>query len=335
MNRNGLRWAEQLSLPGDRHAFAERLDYDVLKASLDAEQKTKRFREPEWSVALSKARLKKGILTKWLSMHQTGLDHSQILRRDMAIQDLEMTLPVSKEQCKQQLRDIQAQIKKIVAESYLRRDQEREERIQELKQSASTADKNHAKLLRRLKRNENKVNRVTEKIKAARERGQRQGVTRIEIPRPPSTDPKTCTEWQTIDVPSEIVEHLQRRNRQHFGQAHGTPFTVAPLSTALTFCGDTGTAESILDGTYPIDQHSESVQLLLQHLQQTHQRLHLQNFRASFVHGKNPQPRRRRECISVITRPCSQNINTLMSHRWIHPSHWMTNGHRSIDIIGS
>lgn len=268
-------------------------------------------------------------------MHQTGLDHSQILRRDMAIQDLEMTLPVSKEQCKQQLRDIQAQIKKIVAESYLRRDQEREERIQELKQSASTADKNHAKLLRRLKRNENKVNRVTEKIKAARERGQRQGVTRIEIPRPPSTDPKTCTEWQTIDVPSEIVEHLQRRNRQHFGQAHGTPFTVAPLSTALTFCGDTGTAESILDGTYPIDQHSESVQLLLQHLQQTHQRLHLQNFRASFVHGKNPQPRRRRECISVITRPCSQNINTLMSHRWIHPSHWMTNGHRSIDIIGS
>ena len=171
MNRNGLRRAEQLSLPGDRHALAERLDHDVLKASLDAEQKTKRFREPEWSVALSKARLKKGILTKWLSMHRTGLDHSQILRCDMAIYDLEMTLPVSKEQCKQQLRDIQAEIKKIVAESYLRRDQEREERIQTLEQSASIADKNHAKLLRRLKRNE-KVKRVMEKIKAARERGQ-------------------------------------------------------------------------------------------------------------------------------------------------------------------
>jgi hypothetical protein len=140
MNRNGLRRAEQLSLLGDRHAFAERLDYNVLKASLDAEQKTKRFREPAWSVALSKARLKKGILTKWLSMYRTGLDHSQILRRDMALQDLGMTLPVSKEQCKRQLRDTQAEIKKIVAESYLRRDQEREERIQELEQSTSTAD---------------------------------------------------------------------------------------------------------------------------------------------------------------------------------------------------
>jgi hypothetical protein len=228
MHRNAIRRSEQLSLRGNRHAFNERLDADVVKTSLDAEMKTKRFREPAWSVALSKARLKKAILTKWLTMNRTGLNHSQILQHDMATQNVEMTLPESKEHCKQQLRNVQAEIKTIVAESDLRRDQEREAQIQELEQSAITADKQHAKLLRRLMRNE-KVKRVSEKIKAAREKGQRQGVTGIEIPRSPSTDPKTCTDWQTIDVPSEIVENLQRRNRQHFGQAQGTPFTVAPL----------------------------------------------------------------------------------------------------------
>ena len=51
------------------------------------------------------------------------------------------------------------------------------------------------------------------------------GITRIEIPTDPNDDPKKCTEWQTIDVPTDILYHLQTRNRQHFGQARNTPFT--------------------------------------------------------------------------------------------------------------
>jgi hypothetical protein len=58
-SRNAFRRAEQLTLPGNRHVFAERLDSDVLKASLDAEKRIKSFREPAWSIALSKARRKK------------------------------------------------------------------------------------------------------------------------------------------------------------------------------------------------------------------------------------------------------------------------------------
>jgi exonuclease III len=276
-NRNVHRRADQLSLPGDRHAFAERLDLDVLKASLDAEKNTKRFREPAWSVALSKARRTKIVLRKWLTMYRTGLDHSQILTRDITTYNLEMTLPASKEQCKQRLREIQAEITKIVAESYQQRDQERDARILELDHSLKKADKAHAQLLRRLKRNE-KVKRVSEKIKASRDRGQRQGVTRLEIPRPPSADPKTCNDWQTIDIPSEIVEHLQHRNRQHFGQAQGTPFTIDPLANEMSFCGDSLTADSVLDGTYPTDRHPESVNLLLQHLKQTHEMASLQTY---------------------------------------------------------
>jgi hypothetical protein len=50
--------AERLSLPGDRYAYLERLDKDVVKATLDAERKTKHFREPAWSVELAQSRQK-------------------------------------------------------------------------------------------------------------------------------------------------------------------------------------------------------------------------------------------------------------------------------------
>jgi hypothetical protein len=279
MQRNAQCRSDQLSLPGDRHAFAECLDSDVLKASLDAEKNTKQFREPAWSVALSQARLRKVILKKWLTMHRTGLDHSRIITKHITSGNIDIQLPTSMQQCKQKLRETQAEIDKLVVDSYHQRDQERDARIQELDRSLLKADKNHATLLRRLKRNE-KVKRVlvTEKIKAAKEKGQRQGVTRLEIPRPPATDPKTCTDWQTINIPSEIVENLQRRNRQHFGQAHGTPFTVDPLAEDLGFCGDSPNADLILDGNYQLEGHQESVRMMLKHLKQTHEIASLQTY---------------------------------------------------------
>jgi hypothetical protein len=75
-----------------------------------------------------------------------------------------------------------------------------------------------------------------------------------------------------IDIPSEIVENLQKRNRRHFGQAQGSPFTIDPLATDLGFCGDSPNADNILAGQYPIDSNfSDSVNLLLHHLQITHE----------------------------------------------------------------
>jgi hypothetical protein len=106
------------------------------------------------------------------------------------------------------------------------------------------------------------------KILTARKRGQQKGVTLIEIPVHPKSDPKTCTEWKVLDVPSEMVEHLQRRNRAHFGQAHGTPFTIPPLSTDLGFCGDSQGTEDILCGRYDDPPFPESIRLLIQQLKQ-------------------------------------------------------------------
>ncbi len=154
------------------------------------------------------------------------------------------------------LKEAKTQVDRLVATSVQQRDQEQADRIKRLEQSLASADRSHATLLRRLKRNE-KVKRMYQKVKAAREQGKHQGLTRLEIPLHPEDDPKTCTEWRIIDVPSEIVEHLQKRNRQHFGQAHGTPFTIDPLASDFGFCGDSLTADAVLDGTYQVhpEQH--------------------------------------------------------------------------------
>jgi hypothetical protein len=55
------------------------------------------------------------------------------------------------------------------------------------------------------------------------------------------------------------------RNRRHFGEAHGTPFTVAPLAELLTWEGDTNTADLILQGEYNAAELDDITQLLLKH----------------------------------------------------------------------
>lgn len=63
-------------------------------------------------------------------------------------------------------------------------------------------------------------------------------------------DPKQCIEWRSITEPSEVEYYLQLRNRSHFGQADGTPFTRAPFSDHITWSADTHLSDEIQAGTY-------------------------------------------------------------------------------------
>ena len=60
---------------------------------------------------------------------------------------------------------------------------------------------------------------------------------------------------------------LQERNRTHFGQAQGTPFTVSPLAEQVGFTGTGIYSDKLLLGTYDSTEHEPSaVRLLLKHL---------------------------------------------------------------------
>ena len=71
---NAFARGDQLTLPGDRHAYAERLDKDVVDTSFAPEARLKRYGDPEWSIALNKARKTVEFLKKCLSMARTGRD---------------------------------------------------------------------------------------------------------------------------------------------------------------------------------------------------------------------------------------------------------------------
>ena len=269
-HHNASSRALQLSLPGNRHEQAERLDSDVLAASLAAETKVRRVGEPAWSVELAQARKMVSILTKQLSALKTGYDHVEILTKEMAALESPVDLPLSLTECSTALRKAKAHVREIVSESYQRRDQERKHKLEALESSQNAADKKTARILRRLKKAED-IKEMFRKLKHVRGRTTRQGVTRIEIPVHPTDDPKSCTNWTQVDVPTEIVRLLQERNRKHFGQAHGTPFTIPPLSEELGFRGDGPTGDAILQGQYKSDHIDEHVRLLLNHMEQVHE----------------------------------------------------------------
>jgi hypothetical protein len=207
-DHNVFERATRLTHLGDRHQYAERIDKDVREASITAEKTLRRFAEPAWSVSLSEARKEASLLSKYVSSMRTSLRMSS---RDQAkLLEFMKSLPQTRTEGLQALRLAQAKVKKIVSESYKPRDEEREQRIKELEQSMLAADRKKAKLLRCIRKAE-EIKQVFDKLKYVRERQDRRGLTRIKIPLHPDVDPKNCNQWRQLDVPTEIVEHLRRR----------------------------------------------------------------------------------------------------------------------------
>ena len=268
MAHDAFTRGDKLTLPGNRHAQAERLDQDVLAASLAAEKQLQRYGEPAWSVALVKARNTVINLKKCLSMARTKRDVTSYLHSSNKAWEEDFAIPTTVHECSMRLREANRSVEEKVKASFVNREQERRDSIAALAKSPFPADKAQAQKLRQIQKAED-LDQLFKKLKAVRKTDMRKGVTRIEIPIHPTTDPKTCTEWRQIDVPTEILQHLQTRNRTHFGQAHGSPFTVAPLLDQLGFRGDGDAADNILRGRYDATGLDDNVALLIQHLQQS------------------------------------------------------------------
>jgi len=95
----------------------------------------------------------------------------------------------------------------------------------------------------------------------------------IQVPLDPSQDPKSCTEWTTLDVPDDIIAALQQRNTIHFYQAQGTPFTIPPLSDSLHYTAAKGPhTMSILQGSYDASSCNDSTKQILTKISELHAR---------------------------------------------------------------
>ena len=266
---NAYARGERLMQPGRRDAFAERLDSDILNGSLVSEKSIPIFPAPEWSSALARARLTVATFQKVLSCQKHGKPYPQSLLDQYHQYCPDRPLPSNKVSSMNALKEARQLVATIVKDSFSQRDTEFRSRIQAFEASGSAIDRRHAQVLRQMIHKERK-RQMFRKLKSMRNPvGITSGVTRIEIPVPEDQDPKSCNQWQTIDIPSDVLMHLQTRNRRHFGQAHGTPFTIPPLSEDFGYCGDTLEAEALLDGDYDYDKINDpAVRSLLQHMNQ-------------------------------------------------------------------
>ena len=126
------RAKRSLCHPGNQHAYAERLDKDMIQACLMAEKRIKRYGEPTWSIALDQARKKAVILRKCLSTIRTGLDITEIIQERNRNLDTPMELPRTKQECCDQLRLAKREIENIVDTSVKHREDEIKQRITSL-----------------------------------------------------------------------------------------------------------------------------------------------------------------------------------------------------------
>jgi hypothetical protein len=161
---------------------------------------------------------------------------------------------------------------------------QKEESYEELRNSGLNAKvddtvksgkKSKASTIRKMS-NQEAGRRTYRTIDAMRQKsGAHQKLDRLEIPTswpaPHSTlastqnleDPSSCTKWMTITDPSAIEYYLMLRNRLHFGQAHGTPFTTSLLTDNLDWAASTPQADDILAGTYESQVDIPQVQTVL------------------------------------------------------------------------
>ena len=89
-------------------------------------------------------------------------------------------------------------------------------------------------------------------------------VTHLLVPND-NLPPKQSKVWKTVTDPTEVNQFLFDRNIQHFGSAHGPPFTIPPLCDSYDWTATSSAAINTLDGNPP-DNPSDFIRRLLKHL---------------------------------------------------------------------
>jgi hypothetical protein len=125
-------------------------------------------------------------------MARTGLDLRDHLHLpDQADWAEPFAMPVTVNECTIRLREARKAAEQIANQNFSQRVGERQQYIRESTSSPFQADKEHAQRLRFMQKAED-IKQLFRKLEAVQAMGQRQGVTRIEIPLLPGTIQKNA-----------------------------------------------------------------------------------------------------------------------------------------------
>jgi hypothetical protein len=247
--------------------LAESLDALLLQASLHAGKQCKALRRAWWSSDLAKANEKVLILNMAKAHATKNIPFDYVLSFRRQHIDVDYLPPSDIILIKAELRKAQQERDTIRRESRSYRDKFLERQADS---EAIHGSKAKAGIMKTLLKQE-KAKSMWQKLASLNPSGRSKGMSSVKVPTSWPTDdagftrpienPKTCSEWKTVDTPKEMLYYLMKRNQLHFGQAQGTPFTIEPLTA------NTATAEQVLRGDYSASELTELQRLLLQHCQ--------------------------------------------------------------------
>jgi len=263
---HAFQLADKLHTQGNHTKLSERLDKTLVQASLYAENKLQRLPKFFWSVEIQNCRRKVTLYQLYKSQFRLHLNSLPLITTIRNSIPGDIPIPTSLSQTDALLRQAQQQLRQAIHDHKQLRHKELKERIDQLLSVGDKSSRQLANILRNITRAE-ELKSLFNKLRGVLKSQEFSGITKVQIPTDPTADCSTCTSWTTLDIPTEIHQALLTRNHQHFQQAHGTPFTVSPLSHDLSYNGVDGSqTSSILAGTYDSTTLDGATQTILKQI---------------------------------------------------------------------
>ena len=247
------------------HERAEAIDRDMTALLLAAAKKIKKYRSPPWVEELHHARRRVRIWKVHLRAHQQQTKVPKSIEELYNSMTKDEVIPTTAKECQTLLRKAQRDIRTIVKDAVRRRREELQRRAQEYASATNADDRSLAQAMRNIRKKE-EIQEMFSRLRGIRGKSKVEGITTVKVPRDREEDPKTCNDWIEVDTPEEVEEAIRERNKTHFGQAEGTPFTKSPFKEQLDFSASTRTAELILEGKYDTSDCDKVLASVVSHL---------------------------------------------------------------------
>ena len=210
------------------HEKAEAIDRDMTALLLAAAKRIKKYRSPPWVEELHHARRRVRIWKVHLRAHRQQTKVPQSIEELYNSMTKDETTPTTATESQTLLRKAQQDVRTIVKDAVHRQWEELQRRAQEYASATNADNRSLAQAMRNIRKKE-EIQEMFSRLRGIRGKSKAEGITTVKVPRDNEEDPKTCKDWIEVDTPEEVEEAIRERNKTHFGQAEGTPFTKSPF----------------------------------------------------------------------------------------------------------
>jgi hypothetical protein len=207
-----------------RPTKANTLDRLITEGMLAAENRVKKKRRLPWSPKLIQAVERVTLWKQAVSSFFNDVDMTEQINRTLINLDEPISLPEDLASCRQGLQQSLLSLRLPSAQAADERRKFLTTAILAHEAADTPHDTQSATAARHIRKAE-EIKQLFRKLNGIYKTLQRSGLNRILVP-DDDLSPLLSRQWRTIDVPDEVESLLLDRNREHFGQAHGTPFTV-------------------------------------------------------------------------------------------------------------